>query len=414
MDDNKRPRKRQRVCDAITVVEAARDATNCFAWLPDELVAHILLHSIEGEPNPFLPSEIEPPSIYRYVCRRVCTRWARCIPNASIIGPTLAIGGAGLMDVAMTAGHIKLIRWFVACHPKIVPRSYQYYRMAYLGRTELLRDWVDACENPEECSKGAGYGGQLSTLEWLLNSGNLYPYPALLEAARGGHFETFKWLAGIGGFFHAGDLRERINPVTVEAAAKGGNVRILGWLQEKSHTSLANKAVVAAKAGQLGALQWFHTLYEARIDWAKCLEKAACRGDVPMLEWLLARTSRRPSSAMSGAIGCGRPAVMQWMHATHGFPLSPMLCAKAALFGDLPTLQWLRANGCGWDKSVVEEAMEFKRYDIVAWAIRNNCPFANTACLRLVMAEYEASLARKNGGTLPDGYSSSVLPLLQR
>jgi hypothetical protein len=46
------------------------------------------------------------------------------------------------------------------------------------------------------------------------------------------------------------------------------------------------------------------------------------------------------------------------------------------IYDRLETLQWLRANGCPWDKSVWMEAVRSGRTDMLRWAIANGCPIS--------------------------------------
>jgi hypothetical protein len=46
----------------------------------------------------------------------------------------------------------------------------------------------------------------------------------------------------------------------------------------------------------------------------------------------------------------------------------------AALNGNLPMLQWARANGCTWDDETTFRAKENCHEEVFKWAKENGCP----------------------------------------
>ena len=50
------------------------------------------------------------------------------------------------------------------------------------------------------------------------------------------------------------------------------------------------------------------------------------------------------------------------------------LCPNAAAFGQLETLQWLRANGCPWDKDTCVYAAGVRKLEVLQWLRANDCP----------------------------------------
>ena len=50
------------------------------------------------------------------------------------------------------------------------------------------------------------------------------------------------------------------------------------------------------------------------------------------------------------------------------------LCPNAAAFGQLETLQWLRANDCPLDENTPIEAAQNDHPDVFLWARMNGCP----------------------------------------
>ena len=46
----------------------------------------------------------------------------------------------------------------------------------------------------------------------------------------------------------------------------------------------------------------------------------------------------------------------------------------AAVGGHLKVLQWLRANGCPWDKDTLTIARTRGHLEVEKWAMANGCP----------------------------------------
>jgi hypothetical protein len=93
------------------------------------------------------------------------------------------------------------------------------------------------------------------------------------------------------------------------------------------------------------------------------------------------------------AIRYGRVNVMQWanqqrfMEGTHKQIDSDFYgdsgagaCAKAAEYGHLLALQWLKANGCDWDKYTCRCAARDGHLHILQWARENGCDWDSTTC----------------------------------
>ena len=57
------------------------------------------------------------------------------------------------------------------------------------------------------------------------------------------------------------------------------------------------------------------------------------------------------------------------------------LCPNAAAFGQLETLQWLRANGCPWDATTWNNAVIGGHLELLKWAHANGCPWDKDTCV---------------------------------
>ena len=49
-------------------------------------------------------------------------------------------------------------------------------------------------------------------------------------------------------------------------------------------------------------------------------------------------------------------------------------CVSAAENGHLPTLQYLRENGCPWNSNTCSSAAYNKHWDCLQYAVDNKCP----------------------------------------
>ncbi len=102
-------------------------------------------------------------------------------------------------------------------------------------------------------------------------------------------------------------------------------------------------------------------------------EAAAKGGHLEVLQWLRANGCLWNKYTCWEAAKCGHLEVLQWAHA-NGCLWDWDTCANATGGGHLEVLQWLRANGCPWDKYTVICARDRDHVELVNWAIANGCP----------------------------------------
>ena len=50
------------------------------------------------------------------------------------------------------------------------------------------------------------------------------------------------------------------------------------------------------------------------------------------------------------------------------------ICEESAQYGYLGILKWLRSEKCHWDAHTCITAARMKEYEILQWAINNDCP----------------------------------------
>jgi hypothetical protein len=125
----------------------------------------------------------------------------------------------------------------------------------------------------------------------------------------------------------------------------------------------------AAEGGQLHILKWIHANYSLRSD---ITTHAALSGDIPTLEWLKAKEFSFAEIACANAAKAGHLPALQWLRA-NGCPWNSRTC-EFAISGHLHVLQWAVANGCPWSSNTLLTAKRYGRYKEFIWAKENGCP----------------------------------------
>ena len=82
-------------------------------------------------------------------------------------------------------------------------------------------------------------------------------------------------------------------------------------------------------------------------------------------------------------------------------------CHAAARGGHAAVLQWLRANGCGWDAGTCFCAAANGHLEVLQWARANGCPWDRAECLDVVPRARsgegrEGSMIVREGGHVAD------------
>jgi len=97
-------------------------------------------------------------------------------------------------------------------------------------------------------------------------------------------------------------------------------------------------------------------LLNASVFPRKTTIDAAAAGDLPTLQWLRSQ-------------GCA------WDESTTFSP-----CTMAAEQGQRETLLWLRAQGCNWDEGTCLAIVYQEWWDLLVWAQATGCPWDSSAC----------------------------------
>ncbi|ETP33004.1 hypothetical protein F442_18402, partial [Phytophthora nicotianae P10297] len=236
--------------------------------------------------------------------------------------------------------------------------------------------------------------GDLRVIKWLVRQfPGCYVTFAVEEAAKNGHLEVLKWLhrpsldgnlrdpgggiqldvfwgsrelfyAGQNGHLHVVEwLQEHTNPtpthmffVTLEEAAKNGDLAMVKWLCEVRGEQSSYASVLAASEGHLGVLKWlrgnvFNPTPSASMD------DAAANGHLEVLKWMQTNSGYATTAAMNKAAGNGHFAVVKWLHQNRKEGCTTAAMDLAAANGHLEIVQWLhgvRREGC--TKAAIDEA----------------------------------------------------------
>jgi len=100
--------------------------------------------------------------------------------------------------------------------------------------------------------------------------------------------------------------------------------------------------------------------------------KAAKFGHLHVLQWLRWRGCLWNSSTCNMAAEFGHLHILQWAR-ENGCDWNERTCCDAVIGGHLHILQWLRENGCSWDESICYFAAYGDHLHILQWARANGC-----------------------------------------
>ena len=119
--------------------------------------------------------------------------------------------------------------------------------------------------------------------------------------------------------------------------------------------------------------------------------------------------------ACAGAALGGHLAVLQWVRA-QGCPWDKWTCAWAAEKGHLAVLQWARAQGCPWDEKTCSSAAENGHLAVLQWARAQGCPWNKWTCILAAQAGQLAALqwARAQGCPWDEETCTEAAALVQK
>lgn len=202
------------------------------------------------------------------------------------------------------------------------------------------------------------------------------PRDAGAAAASKGHLHILDWLLS-----HVyRNESEEMHPDTFPAAAIEGRLEVLEWASNHQVVFDIDFEMILEAAlvgGQLEVLKW---LREQRPeDWAEAAT------DVVQNKWW-GRNVHPTAHIHSAHHPPNRRAVtnialLSWLAEHCGLEFDEYACGLAAAYGQLSTLQWLRARDppCPWNELTCRYAIAGDEgqpsIDVLRWAHDNGCPF---------------------------------------
>ena len=305
------------------------------------------------------------------------------------------------MNSAIIGGHLDVMKWLKEEGCPLV--GYHGTFAAQEGHFEALK-WMkeNGCALDAFCFVCAALRGDLEMLRWLHENGCPIGRNGNMinEAAQTGHLEAMKWLKDNGYTFTSGAysracesgaksveifqwLKEQDCPWDNKAyivAAKKGNMEALNWLSENGECVWNDDA--CAKAARKGHLEVLKRLREKGCPWNWSICKlAAKRGWMECLVWANENgctwKPKKDAALFKAAVAGGKLEIVKWMSQKLTFEPTQEHCDLAARRGHLEVLKWLREKGVPWEKFTLEEALsaDGDRSETLKWAIRNGCPF---------------------------------------
>ena len=138
-----------------------------------------------------------------------------------------------------------------------------------------------------------------------------------------------------------------------------------------------------ARYGHVDVMEWAHRqgysqLWYEQFHWSNfgtqvCM-KAAEYGQLAALQWLRQNDCNWNSETSSAVAKGGHLSILQWARENE-CEWNSSTCFRAAEGGHLSVLQWARQNGCEWNSHTCYLAARGGHLSVLQWAIENSCPW---------------------------------------
>ena len=264
------------------------------------------------------------------------------------------------------------------------------------GGHQHVLEWLrqQGCPWDASVCAAAARGGHTPLLQWLRQQGCPWDASLYEGAAEGGHLSLLRWVRGQDDRPDWNDRptwnRGPVFPSVLIASARWGRVDVLEWLagEEELPEELPERdseliARVAGRGGQLRVLQW---LENRNPQWKPhpelCLD-AAMGGHLEIIKWARERGVPWDGGRRSWQGNFIRDAarhhdVLKWA-LEHGHPPHPDVCYTAARNDSLATLKLARRHGCGWDGDTLSYIARRATggLELIRWALEQGCPVYN-------------------------------------
>ncbi|POM70139.1 Hypothetical protein PHPALM_13471 [Phytophthora palmivora] len=133
--------------------------------------------------------------------------------------------------------------------------------------------------------------------------------------------------------------------VTLEEAAKNGDLTMVKWLCDVRGEWSPYAAVLAASGGHLDVLKWLRGNIFSSSPSAS-MDDAAANGHLHVLKWLQINSGYATPAAMNKAAGNGHLDIVKWLHKTRREGCTITAMDTAAANGHLEIVKCERSEGC--------------------------------------------------------------------
>ncbi|KAG7377664.1 hypothetical protein PHYPSEUDO_011166 [Phytophthora pseudosyringae] len=186
--------------------------------------------------------------------------------------------------------------------------------------------------------------GDLRVIKWLVQQfPGCYVTFAVEEAAKNGHLDVLKWLhrPSLDGSVRdpgGGEKEVQLDVFwgsrELFYAGQNGHLNVVEWLQEHTNPTPTHMFFVtleeAAKNGDLAMVKWLCEVRGEQSSYASVL--AASEGHLDVLKWLRGNIfNPTPSVSMDDAAASGHLAVLQWMQTNSGYATTAAMNKAAAM-----------------------------------------------------------------------------------
>jgi hypothetical protein len=275
--------------------------------------------------------------------------------------------------------------------------AYTISTLALRGNLEAIK-WIHGlgCPISAQACANAASRGHLDVIEWLNANGCPWAASVCVNAALGGHLDVIRWAKKRGhpwrdGICDAAALRAHLNvlawahgkhgcPWSQESKAKAckraasrGDVALIEWLLERGCLIGPKTIRRAAEGGWLDVLKCIDIRGH---DWTReegAYEAAAWGDHMNVLLWLRGRGAPLSGDGVPyAATRTGNMDMLRWA-VDNGCALTSALCSSAAAEGHLTMLMWLRGRGCPWGPDTC--SMGVQHLGVLCWARAQGCPW---------------------------------------
>ena len=146
---------------------------------------------------------------------------------------------------------------------------------------------------------------------------------------------------------------------------------------KKQRESLWDNA--ARRHGCVEVMQWAHQQGYSVVWGSNTCQRAAKYGQLQALQWLRENGCNWNEDTCSAAAQNGPLACLQWVR-ENGCDWNEDTCNVAARYGHLLILLWARENGCDWNHNTCLFAAENGHLSCLQWATENSCDWHMFTC----------------------------------